>query len=131
MRLITCLCSHVSTDKQAQQEAVDVYPEGGRLAMFYSADIPHEVNNLIFIHLLSWFMLPAAYCFTHYLRLPRFLQVLPTFGDRHAITLWYYDQNERAQAVMKAKEGGTASKVATASVQSQQLAKVIKKIGVC
>ena len=77
-------------------------------------------------------MLNNRKCITHHLRLPRFLQVLPTFGDRHAITLWYYDQNERAKAVMKAKEGGTASKVATASVQSQQLAKVcIFFINVC
>ena len=35
---------------------VDVYPMGGRLAMFYSAECPHEV--------------------------------MPTYGDRHAITLW-------------------------------------------
>lgn len=51
-------------------------------------------------------------------------QVLPTFADRHAITLWYYDQTEREQAVKKAREEGTASKVATASTESQQLAKV-------
>ena len=50
--------------------------------------------------------------------------MLPTFGDRHAITLWYYDQTERAAAVRQAKEEGTASKVATASAQSQQRAKV-------
>ena len=37
--------------------AVDIYPESGRLAMFLSAEMPHEV--------------------------------MPTFGDRHAITLWY------------------------------------------
>jgi len=36
--------------------AVDVFPESGRLAMFYSAEMPHEV--------------------------------CPTFGDRHAITIW-------------------------------------------
>ena len=37
--------------------AVDIYPESGRLAMFLSAEMPHEV--------------------------------MPTFGDRHAITIWY------------------------------------------
>ena len=36
--------------------AVDIYPESGRLAMFLSAEMPHEV--------------------------------MPTFGDRHAITIW-------------------------------------------
>jgi hypothetical protein len=50
--------------------------------------------------------------------------VLPTFADRHAITIWYYDQTERAEAVKRAREEGTASKVATATVQSQQMAKV-------
>lgn len=36
--------------------AVDIFPESGRLAMFLSAEMPHEV--------------------------------MPTFGDRHAITIW-------------------------------------------
>lgn len=36
--------------------AVDIYPNAGRLAMFFSAEVPHEV--------------------------------LPTFADRHAITIW-------------------------------------------
>lgn len=52
-------------------------------------------------------------------------QVLPTFADRHAITIWYYDQGERAAAVQRAKEEGTARRVATASTESQQLAKVV------
>jgi hypothetical protein len=51
-------------------------------------------------------------------------QVLPTFADRLAITLWYYDQSERAEAVLRARQDGTASKVATATTQSQLLAKV-------
>ena len=51
-------------------------------------------------------------------------QVLPTFGDRHAITLWYYDQAERLEAVRKAREEGSARKVSTATEQEQQLAKV-------
>jgi hypothetical protein len=50
--------------------------------------------------------------------------VLPTFADRLAITLWYYDQSERAEAVLRARQDGTASKVATATTQSQLLAKV-------
>lgn len=50
--------------------------------------------------------------------------MLPTFADRHAITIWYYDQTERDEAVKKAKEEGTARRVATASTESQQLAKV-------
>jgi Rps23 Pro-64 3,4-dihydroxylase Tpa1-like proline 4-hydroxylase len=37
-------------------EAIDVYPVSGRMVMFYSADIPHEV--------------------------------MATFGDRHAMTIW-------------------------------------------
>jgi hypothetical protein len=28
------------------RQAVDIYPEGGRLAMFYSADVAHEVAKL-------------------------------------------------------------------------------------
>ena len=51
--------------------------------------------------------------------------MLPTFGDRHAITLWYYDQAERTDAVKRAREEGSAKKVATASVASQQTAKVL------
>ena len=54
------------------------------------------------------------------------MKVLPTFADRHAITIWYYDQTEREHAVKKAKEEGTASKVATASEGSQQIAKVLR-----
>lgn len=56
--------------------------------------------------------------------MPHNSQVLPTFADRHAITLWYYDQSEREQAVKRARQEGAAGKVATASTESQQLAKV-------
>jgi hypothetical protein len=52
------------------------------------------------------------------------VQVLPTFANRHAITLWYYDQAERSDAVKRAREEGTSSKLATASLESQQMAKV-------
>lgn len=31
------------------REAVDVYPEGGRLAMFYSADVAHEVRTVQYV----------------------------------------------------------------------------------
>ena len=92
--------------------AVDIYPESGRLAMFLSAEMPHEV--------------------------------MPTFGDRHAITIWYistsllslnhlcgrvylmhpvfgryYDKNERANAIIKAKEVGKAAATAKTTVESQ------------
>ena len=47
----------LTVDEGDSLAAVDVYPESGRLAMFLSAEMPHEV--------------------------------MPTFGDRHAITIWY------------------------------------------
>jgi hypoxia-inducible factor (prolyl hydroxylase) len=72
-------------------DPVDVYPMGGRLAMFYSADCPHEVR--------------------------------PAYGDRHAITLWYYDQEERYAAMMMAKEAGRSAGVAKSSTQAQVEAK--------
>jgi len=43
-------------DGEVADAAVDIYPLGGRLAMFLSSEIPHEV--------------------------------LPTFGDRHSVTIW-------------------------------------------
>jgi hypothetical protein len=70
---------------------VDVYPECGRLAMFYSADMPHEV--------------------------------LPTYGDRHAITVWYYDQIEREQAIASAKDSGAAQAAVNAGTDAQREAK--------
>jgi len=72
-------------------DAIDVLPDCGRLAMFYSADIPHEV--------------------------------MPTYGDRHAITLWYYDSKERAQAVEDANKSGKAAEVNKAGVDAQREAK--------
>lgn len=50
-------------------------------------------------------------------------EVMPTYGDRHALTIWYYDKHERKQAIERAKEEGSASKVAAASVETQQAAK--------
>ena len=49
--------SATEEEDDSSTAAVDIYPESGRLAMFLSAEMPHEV--------------------------------MPTFGDRHAITLWY------------------------------------------
>jgi hypoxia-inducible factor prolyl hydroxylase len=71
-------------------KAVDVYPQGGRVAIFYSSDIPHEV--------------------------------LPTFGNRHALTIWYYDTNERKQTLERAKESGKGSRASKASLETQQAA---------
>ena len=45
---------------------VDLYPEGGRLAMFYADQVPHEVR--------------------------------PTDEERHALTVWYYDADEKRRA---------------------------------
>jgi len=72
-------------------EAIDVFPESGRLAMFYSSKMPHEV--------------------------------MPTFGDRHAITLWYYDGQERAEALARSKESGRALEVKNAGEDAQREAK--------
>lgn len=71
-------------------KAVDVYPQGGRVAIFYSSDIPHEV--------------------------------LPTFGNRHALTIWYYDTNERKQTLERAKESGKGYRASKASLETQQAA---------
>lgn len=46
-------------------------------------------------------------------------EVLPTFADRHAVTIWYYDKEERAAAIMKAKEAGKAASAAKTKVESQ------------
>lgn len=60
---------------EQKQQAVDVFPEAGRLAIFYSAEIPHEV--------------------------------MPTYGLRHAITLWYYDSEERAAAITQVSQSSS------------------------
>lgn len=71
--------------------AVDILPLSGRLAMFYSSEVAHEV--------------------------------LPTFGQRHAITLWYYDSEERHEALTKARELGMSAEAAKTSIESQKEAK--------
>ena len=77
--------------KKSLYSAVDIYPNAGRLAMFFSSEVPHEV--------------------------------LPTFADRHALTLWYYDTQERKEAVEASKASGRAEATAKTSIESQQQAK--------
>lgn len=74
-----------------RDEVVDISPVAGRLVVFYSSEIAHEV--------------------------------LPTFGERHALTIWYYDTNERQAAVEKAMQSGKGAAAGAASVESQQKAK--------
>jgi hypothetical protein len=71
-------------------KAVDVYPQGGRVAIFYSSEIAHEV--------------------------------LPTYGNRHALTIWYYDTNERKQTLERAKESGKGLAASKTSLETQQSA---------
>lgn len=79
------------THQDNPHEALDILPLSGRIAMFYSSEIPHEV--------------------------------LPTQGDRHAFTIWYYDTEERLAAIQDAKNSGRAAKTSQSSIQSQQEAK--------
>lgn len=48
-----------------------MFPHCGRLAMFWSHLVPHEV--------------------------------MPSFADRHAVTTWFYDALEHAEALAGAK----------------------------
>ena len=50
-------------------------------------------------------------------------EVLPTYGDRHAFTFWYYDKDERKVAVEKAREEGKAKDTERAGVEAQREAK--------
>jgi len=68
-------------------EFVDVFPECGRIVLFYSSEVRHEV--------------------------------LPTFGQRHACTIWYYDREERAEALKSATDSGKGAAVAVASMEAQ------------
>lgn len=76
------------TGSSERHKAIDIYPEAGRLAMFYSAEVAHEV--------------------------------LPTFGQRHAITLWYYDADERKIAVEQALKEGSGSTTASRTSEASQ-----------
>lgn len=79
------------SSRKSVYSAVDIFPNAGRLAMFFSSEVPHEV--------------------------------LPTFAERHSLTLWYYDTTERKEAVDEAKRSGRAEKAANTSVESQREAK--------
>jgi hypoxia-inducible factor prolyl hydroxylase len=46
-------------------------------------------------------------------------EVRPTYGDRFSLTIWYYDREERKQAIAKARESGTAAQMAKTSEASQ------------
>ncbi len=70
---------------------MDIYPQAGRLALFLSSSIPHEV--------------------------------LPTYGERYALTIWYYDRTERTAAITTAQASGTAHQIASYSNQQQLEAK--------
>lgn len=50
-------------------------------------------------------------------------EVMPTFGDRHALTIWYYDKHERKEAIERAKEEGITEKIAATSPETQTAAK--------
>ena len=84
--------SNSDCKRLSDTKAVDILPLAGRVAMFYSSEIPHEV--------------------------------LPSFGHRHAITIWYYDSIERLDALKKAKELGRGSIVAKSSLESQTQVKL-------
>jgi Rps23 Pro-64 3,4-dihydroxylase Tpa1-like proline 4-hydroxylase len=71
--------------------AVDILPVCGRMALFSSADMAHEV--------------------------------MPTYGDRHSLTIWYYDKDEREQAILKAKEAGHAEAASKTGIETQKEAK--------
>lgn len=56
----------------AQSEPpVDVFPVCGRVALFYSHEVAHEV--------------------------------MPSFAERHAVTVWYFDAIEHAEVLAMAK----------------------------
>lgn len=74
------------TDKNINENSsVDVLPVAGRLAMFFSSEIIHEVR--------------------------------PCFDDRHAITIWYYDAEERKKAIEEAHKEGKDIEVSTIEAQ--------------
>jgi len=73
--LITTAAQTLS--RGAGVEPVELLPIAGRLAMFYSDRVLHEV--------------------------------LPTLQMRYAVTQWYYDRNERAEAMAAAKVAASAT----------------------
>lgn len=91
LRLTPSECDKYSEVNKEVADATDVFPQCGRIAMFFSADIPHEVR--------------------------------PTYGNRHALTIWYYDRDERKKAVEESKESGKAKEVSMAGTDAQREAK--------
>jgi len=83
--------SGTSFNSIADSMFIDVYPNAGRLAMFYSAETAHEV--------------------------------LPTYDNRYAITIWYYDYGERDQAIKESTESGRAQEISKTTVADQKEAK--------
>lgn len=77
----------LTKDSDQSVEYVDVFPECGRVILFYSSEVRHEV--------------------------------MPAYKDRHACTIWYYDTEERKEAVKKAIDGGKSSLAAIASIEAQ------------
>lgn len=104
-RKLTLLC-YLNPDKWVESDGgslrlhpknsspVDIFPEGGRLAMFFSDLVEHEVR--------------------------------PTYGNRFALTMWYYDRSERLDAIVRAekvaKEKGVGDKDMTLNVEAQETA---------
>jgi Rps23 Pro-64 3,4-dihydroxylase Tpa1-like proline 4-hydroxylase len=74
-----------------EAKVVDVFPNAGRLAMFFSSSMPHEV--------------------------------MPSYGDRHALTVWYYDTKERVAALEDAQKSGRSGIASSSSIESQKEAK--------
>jgi hypothetical protein len=75
------------TTEDGKYKIIDILPAAGRIAIFYSAVIPHEV--------------------------------MPSFADRHAISIWFYDKSERQEAVERAKETGTGNLLAKTNPEAQ------------
>lgn len=50
-------------------------------------------------------------------------EVLPTYGERHSITLWYYDRDERKAAVESSQASGESKAAAESSIEAQKAAK--------
>merc|ERR1711988_1501940 len=50
-------------------------------------------------------------------------EVRPTYGNRHALTIWYYDREERKKAVEESKESGKAKEASVAGADAQREAK--------
>lgn len=78
------------SEKDEEYKVIDISPVAGRIVIFFSAVIPHEV--------------------------------MPSFADRHAISIWFYDKNERQEAVERAKETGTGNLIAKSNPEAQHAA---------